>query len=325
MARVGAPGTLPALHRGLSLALVCLCAAAACGDRAAAPPVAAAAAATADFDGARAFKDLEALVELGPRPAGSEGAAQARALIRERLKQAGWRVETHDFSVPRPGASAVAMTNLIAHRGSASGPHTLLITHYDTKNIPGMKFVGANDGASGVAVLLELARVTAADPGSAQLELVFFDGEEAFGKNIDQNDGLYGSKALAERMAKDGSLAQVKAIVLVDMVGDSDLNLATDLRSAPELRKAFEAAAARLGLPPPFDPAQEMGVIDDHTPFQEHGVEQALALIDFQYGSRRSPGPRWHTASDTLDAVSAQSLDRVGKILVEMLRRPEHG
>jgi peptidase M28-like protein len=311
-------GTRPAL-RVASLALVCLLAA--CGERGAAPPVAAAPAAP-EFDGARAFRDLEALVKLGPRPAGSEAAGQARTLIRERLKQAGWQVESHEFSVPRRGGAAVAMANLIAHRGSPGGPRTLVITHYDTKDLAGIAFVGANDGASGVAVLLELARVTAGDPGSAALELVFFDGEEAFGANITEVDGLYGSKALAQRMAGDGSLAQVKAVVEVDMVGDSDLNLALDLRSAPAMRQAYERAAARLGFPAPFDPGQAMGVIDDHTAFQDRGVEQTLALIDFQYGSRRSPGPRWHTGGDTLEAVSAASLERVGKTLLEMLRAP---
>lgn len=290
----------------------------ACGERGAAP----AAPHASDFDGARAFRDLEALVNLGPRPAGSAALTAARTLIRDRLRQAGWSVEAHEFSVARPGASPVPMVNLIARRGSPAAPRTLLVTHYDTKNIPGIAFVGANDGASGAAVLLELARVTAADSPPPPLELVFCDGEEAFGANITDDDGLYGSKALAARMASDGSLAQIGAVVLVDMVGDRDLNLALDMRSSPALRNRFEAAAAKLGFPAPFDPRQAMGVIDDHTPFQERGVDEVLALIDFQYGARSSPGPRWHTAGDTLEAVSADSLNRVGRTLVEALRSP---
>lgn len=298
------------------LAIACALALA-CGERAAAP----AAPRASDFDGARAFRDLEALVNLGPRPAGSAALTAARALIRERLRQAGWSVEAHEFSVARPGAAPVPMVNLIARRGSPAAPRTLLITHYDTKAIPGIAFVGANDGASGAAVLLELARVTAADVPPPPLELVFCDGEEAFGANITDDDGLYGSKALAARMAGDGSLAQVGAVVLVDMVGDRDLNLALDMRSSPALRRRFEAAAAKLGFPPPFDSRQAMGVIDDHTPFQERGVARSLALIDFQYGSRRSPGPRWHTGGDTLEAVAPESLNAVGRPLVEMLRQ----
>ena len=273
-----------------------------------------------EFDGVRAFRDLAALVQIGPRPAGSSGAALARELIRDRLRQAGWLVEAHEFSVARPHAPAVAMVNLIARRSSSQLARTLVITHYDTKNIPNIAFLGANDGASGVAVLLELARILAADDPPPPVALVFFDGEESFGANIDQGDGLYGSKALAKRMAEDGSLAQVGALVLVDMVGDSDLNLARDLGSSAALRQKFEAASAQLQLPPPFDPDQEMSVIDDHTPFQERGVRDVLVLLDFEYGARISPGPRWHTAGDTLDAVSPDSLARVGKPLVVLLR-----
>jgi peptidase M28-like protein len=108
--------------------------------------------------------------------------------------------------------------------------------------------------------------------------------------------------------------------VLVDMVGDKDLNLASDLGSSSALRARYGAAAAKLGLPAPFDPQQELGVIDDHTPFQDRGIRDFLVLLDFQYGARSSPGPRWHTAGDTLDGVAAQSLDRVGRPLVVLLR-----
>jgi hypothetical protein len=312
------PASLAAL-----LAAACLLGLA-CQEREAAPV--AAGPRSSEFDAARAFRDLEALVRIGPRPAGSAGAAETRALIRDRLRQAGWVVEAHDFTVARPHGAPVAMTNLIARRGSIGAPRTLVVTHYDTKNIPGIAFVGANDGASGVAVLLELARTLASDEPPLPVELVFFDGEEAFGQNITADDGLYGSKALAERMANDGSLAQVRAVVEVDMVGDRDLNLALDMRSSPTLIQSFESAAAQLGLPPPFDPQQAMGVIDDHSSFQDRGVEEVLALIDFQYGSRVSPGPRWHTAGDTLEAVSADSLSSVGRTLTAALRtRPAAG
>jgi peptidase M28-like protein len=310
---------LSPLARTVSVLLIAALGLVSCSDRAATSPAPAPAAAPG-FDGGRAFRDLESLVQLGPRPSGSDGASRARALIAERLKQAGWHVETHGLQVTRPGGGKVDMVNLIARRSGATGPaRTLVVTHYDTKSFSAFTFVGANDGASGAAVLLELARVTGGDARADPLALVFFDGEEAFGESINEEDGLYGSKALAQRMADDGSLKELRSVVLVDMVGDKDLNLALDLRSAPALRTAFERAAEKLGLPRPFDPAQALGVIDDHTPFQERGIEQTLALIDFQYGSRRSPGPRWHTADDTLEAVSADSLNRVGKTLVEFL------
>lgn len=298
---------------------------AACSDQSAAPspPASAsssAASARATFDGARAFRDLEALVQIGPRPAGSPGAAQARERIRERLRQAGWPVEEHAFEAHPKGRSPVPMVNLLARKDGASVDRIVLITHYDTKDIPGVHFLGANDGASGAAVLIELARVLAADALPLGVELVFADGEEAFGPSINADDGLYGSNALAERMQSDGSLAHVRAVILVDMVGDRDLNLAWDLGSSARLRDIFLREARGLGETELFDLASAMSVIDDHTPFQQRGVEDVLVLLDFQFGARASPGPLWHTAGDDLSAVSEASLKRVGKVLVEGVR-----
>jgi hypothetical protein len=283
-------------------------------------PAPSASTATAGFDSARAFRDLEALVQIGPRPAGSAGAARARELIRERLRQAGWPVEEHAFQAHPKGRPPVPMVNLIARKDGAGADRLLLITHYDTKDIPGVHFVGANDGASGAAVLLELARVLAGDALPLGVDLVFADGEEAFGPNIDDEDGLYGSSALAERMQKDGSLARVRAVILVDMVGDRDQNLVYELGSSPLLRELFVREAARLGDDELFDLASATSVIDDHTPFQQRGVPHVLALIDFQFGARKSPGPLWHTAGDDLASVSEASLGRIGRVLVEGVR-----
>jgi len=305
---------------GRALAVLAIVFAIACGEQESAPP---AAGAPTAFDGARAFADLEALVRIGPRPAGSPGAARARELIRERLRQAGWPIEEHAFEARPPGASPVPMVNLIARRDGASAERVLLITHYDTKSIPGIAFVGANDGASGTAVLLELARVLAAAELPLTTELVFTDGEEAFGVSITEQDGLYGSTALAERMRRDGSLAQVRSVVLVDMVGDRDLNLVVDLGSSALLRGIFAREAEALGFGEIVDQNAIMALIDDHSPFASRGVEHVLALIDFQFGARVSPGPLWHTAGDNLDAVSAASLNSVGGVLVEAVRAIE--
>lgn len=301
------------LRAALAAALIAA-AASACGERAAVEPPTAA---RAGFDGARAFAELEELVRIGPRPAGSPGAARARELIRERLRQAGWVVEEHAFEAGPPGAKPRSLVNLIARREDSAAERVLLITHYDTKDIPGIRFVGANDGASGAAVLLELARVLAAQELPLAVELVFADGEEAVGASITAQDGLYGSNALAERMREDGSLERVRSVILVDMVGDADLNLVVDRGSSPLLREIFAREAERLGLGAIIDPTAEMTVIDDHTPFSALGVEHVLAVIDFQFGGRVSPGRLWHTAGDTLESVSASSLNSVGRVLVE--------
>lgn len=273
---------------------------------------------TGGFDGARAFADLRDQVAIGPRPAGSEGAERTRALISERLRQAGWPVEAHRFQAEPPDGSTIEMVNLIARQPGESEDTLVLAAHYDTKPIPGVRFLGANDGASGVAILLELARVWGRRRGPFTVELVFFDGEEARGSNITARDGLYGSRALAERMQADGALERVRAFVLVDMVGDRDLNIAIDQNSSAELRALFGEVAGDL-----VDPSHRLRLIDDHMPFRERGVGKVLALIDFQYGSRRSPGPLWHTAGDGLDGVSAESLNRVGDALVQLVSRLE--
>jgi Zn-dependent M28 family amino/carboxypeptidase len=267
------------------------------------------------FDAQRAFEDLRAQVELGPRPAGSEASERTREFIRTRLRQAGWPVEEHVFEAAPPQGQPVRMVNLIATRPGASSDTLMLAAHYDTKPIPGVRFVGANDGASGVAVLLELARVFSSESGPLGVKLVFFDGEEAFGERIGGGDGLFGSRALAERMQSDGSLKQVRTLLLFDMVADRDLNLAIDLNSAPQRREQLARIAGSL-----VDPEQSMRIVDDHMPFVERGLRDALLLIDFQYGSRSSPGPLWHTAADDLAGVSAESLNRIGSVAVELVR-----
>jgi hypothetical protein len=268
----------------------------------------------ARFDAQRAFTDLRDQVALGPRPAGSPAAARTRELIRERMVQAGWVVEAHDFEARPPGAPPIAMTNLIATRRGRRPGVILLGAHYDTKAIPGVHFVGANDGASGVALLLELARALGPEPGELTLRMVFFDGEEAAGPTITGEDGLFGSTALAERMERDGTLQNVRALLLFDMIADRDLNLAVDLNSSPALRALLEEKARAL-----VDPSHRLYLTDDHMPFRRRGLDEVLALIDFQYGARTSPGPRWHTAADDLTGVSAQSLNAVGAVALELV------
>jgi len=274
------------------------------------------------FDGDRAYRDLVDLVRIGPRPAGSEGAAKARELIGERLRQAGWRVDEHRLAV-QLGDQRLDLVNLIGVLPGQREERILVGTHYDTKRLPG--FVGANDGASGTALLLELARALGDAPRPYTVWLVFFDGEEALGPEITRNDGLFGSRALAAEMAREGELERVRALLLVDMVGDRDLHLTEDVTSSPALRQALAEEAARLGLGEVLRGGGSLRVIDDHTPFQEQGLDEVLALIDFQFGADSTPGPLWHTTGDDLQAVAAESLNSVGRLLVELLQRIERG
>ena len=303
----------------LVFCLVCL----ACTGRSGEAPLDLGGTPAARFDGERAFSDLRALVEIGERSAGSPGAAKTRALIRERLGQAGWLAEPHRFSARAEGQGVLTLENVLAKRPGRSERIILVGAHYDTKRIDGIRFVGANDGASGVAVLLELARVLGPGPGEFPIWLVCFDGEEAFGGNISDWDGLYGSRALAAQMARDGSLERVGAFVLLDMVGDRDLDLVNDTGSSPRLRRFLREEAERMGVGEIVERGSRLHVVDDHVPFRERGVEDVLLLMDFQFGGRRVPGPYWHTERDDLAAVSAESLNTVGRLTVLILERIE--
>jgi Zn-dependent M28 family amino/carboxypeptidase len=188
----------------------------------------------------------------------------------------------------------------------------LLGGHYDTKYFKDFRFVGANDGGSSTALLLELIRRLAAAPREYTYWVVWFDGEEAL-VSWTASDSLYGSRRLAAELARAGGLP--RAMVLVDMIGDRDLGILRDTYSTPWLRDILWASAARLGHSRHFL-GTEMAVEDDHAPFLRAGVPGAL-LIDFDY-------PPWHTADDTLDKVSARSLAVVGDVVLDALPAIEH-
>ena len=264
------------------------------------------------FDAERAFADLEAQVEIGLRPSGSSGAREAARLIADRLVAAG----VAHVQRQRPYANVVGRL-----RGSGTG--TVVVgAHYDTKDvIPA--FVGANDGASGVAVLLELARTLPRRLPGPSIELVFFDAEEARGDRPFEIDGMRGSRqyvALAGAGGGKGSppLREIEAMVLFDMVGDCELQIPLEANSDPELYELFaRAAETRNGSPAPFD-GTTGPIADDHIPFLAAGVP-AVDLIDFDYGPGPTPGTWWHTPHDTLNQVCPESLDAVGEAALKVI------
>jgi len=254
---------------------------------------------TADrFDGALAWRLLREQVALGPRPAGS--AASRRLARRMASLLPGGRLE----AVP---GEPRGMRNVVG-RLPGTRPAIVLGAHYDTLDEPG--FVGANDGASGVAVVVAAARALSRirrPAGAPELRFALFDGEEAPPGADFLEGGVRGSRAYARRHGDD-----VAALVLVDMVGDRDLSIPREASSDRRMWARLRAAARRVGTQRVF-PARTAGrILDDHTPFQERGIP-AIDLIDFTF-------PAWHTDRDDLRAVSERSLDAVGETVVELLR-----
>jgi glutaminyl-peptide cyclotransferase len=245
------------------------------------------------FDGGAAFRLLREQVELGPRPAGSEASRRLGERLRGMLPRGRFQ--------PVPGG----LRNVIGTvRGREPG-YIVVGAHYDTKDIPG--FVGANDGASGTAIVTQLAR-TIRRPRHTIL-FVLFDGEESPRGTPDsdfEEEGLRGSKVAAR------ALRDARAMVLLDFVGDRRLSIPREANSRPGLWRRLRAAAKRVGAGAAFPPETGGGVLDDHIPFLRVGVP-AIDLIDFDF-------PCFHLRCDDLSAVSERSVDAVGETVYELLR-----
>jgi Zn-dependent M28 family amino/carboxypeptidase len=264
------------------------------------------------FDGAAALRHVERLVAIGPRVAGSPGGMKAREYIAAELRKLkGVQVQVRPFQAPTPHGT-LAMANVVAVVPGRRPDVVMLAGHYDTKLYTEFRFVGANDGGSSAALLLELARRLAAAPRDYTYWLVWFDGEEARVTWTDR-DSLYGSRRLAEDLATARQLP--RAMILVDMIGDRELQIRREAHSAGWLTEIIWETAARLGYGRHFV-RDSLPVEDDHVPFLRLGVPAAL-LIDFDF-------PAWHTAEDTLDKISAESLAIVGQVVLESLPSVEH-
>jgi glutaminyl-peptide cyclotransferase len=261
------------------------------------------------FDSTRAYTHVRDQVALGPRPAGSPANIKTREYLIRTLAQAGYTAVEQPFDASTP-VGRVKMANVIATLPGDRPERIVIASHFDTKPIDEFRFVGANDGGSSTGALLELARVLKSRPRPPfTIEFLFFDGEEAWGEWRDPNH-TYGSRHYVTAARSAGTLASLKALILLDMIGDRGLNLRRDTNSTPWLTDIVWAAAKRLGhgahfLDEPFP------VEDDHIPFLKAGVP-AVDLIDLDYAD-------WHQAGDTLDKVSARSLQVVGDVVLAAL------
>jgi glutaminyl-peptide cyclotransferase len=269
--------------------------------------------AAATFDGTRAFDHLKAQVALGPRPAGSAGIRQTRAYITRQLSAMGLTVQEQPFVATTP-IGPVEMVNLIAVLPGKRADRVLFTGHYDTKLYKDIVFLGASDGASSAAVLIELVRSLKDQPREFTYEFVWFDGEEAVVDWDIDTDSTYGSRYYVQAAQKAKALASVKAMILVDMVGHRELRIERDSHSAPWLTDLIWAAAKRLGHGDIFLDVTTT-IEDDHLHFVRAGVP-SVDIIDLNHFIARG---HWHTAGDNLDAVSARSLQIVGDVLLAAL------
>lgn len=278
------------------------------------------------FDGKHAYDEyLTAQMDFGARPAGSIALRQTGDYIIEQLKQNGWQVETQEFDY-----RGIPIRNITGKFGA--GDLIILGTHYDTrpradqdKQNPNAPVPGANDGASGVAVLLELARALDKAKLKNEIWLAFFDAEDNGGLNAcdlrvapqqdptalcDTNewDWSIGAQHVAENLP-----TTPQAVIVVDMIGDADQNIYYERNSDAQLQETLWQIADKLGYRQWFIPEFKWSMSDDHTPFLQKGI-RAVDLIDFDY-------PSWHTTQDTADKVSAASLERVGRVLETWVER----
>jgi Zn-dependent M28 family amino/carboxypeptidase len=258
------------------------------------------------FDGEIAYGHVQAQCDLGPRPTGSPASRATADYITAHLEDLGWSVETQEFTY-----RGTPVRNVVGKLGE--GPVIILGAHYDTRRSadeedPTVPVVGANDGASGVAVLLELARVLDLEKLRHQVWLAFFDAEDNGGLN--GWEWCVGSSYMADHLE-----VAPQAVIVADMVGDADQQLYLEGNSDPALQRRLWDIAATLGYTQTFVSEYRWTMYDDHVPFAQRGIP-AVDIIDFDY-------PYWHTTQDTPDKVSPQSLERVGRVLETYLEEGE--
>lgn len=272
--------------------------------------------ATSPFQESRAWADLEHIVALGPRPAGSEAMVKQQEYILSELRKAGLKTREFAFVAATPLGER-PMKNIVGIvQGTRSGV-IMLSGHYDTKYLPGITFVGANDGGSSTAWLLEMARVLGARREGRSIWITFFDGEEAF-QHWSEKDSLYGSRHLVSALRTSGELTGLNLLINIDMIGDCYLAVFKD-GGAPEWASEIVwNTARRQGYSRNFSNFPT-DVGDDHVPFREAGIP-ALELIDFSYGgSRLDHNKNWHTAEDSLEKVCPRSLRAIGDVIYHAL------
>jgi Zn-dependent M28 family amino/carboxypeptidase len=265
-----------------------------------------------ELSGERAMEYVRAQVELGPRPPGSPASQKCREFIERELNGFGYRVDRDTFTARTPYGS-IQMHNLVAKKGDGELGVIALATHYDTKLMEGIRFVGANDAGSSTGLLLELARVLAESREPLDYWFLFLDGEEAF-VEWSTFDSTYGSRHLAKRWKEEGIVPKIRALILLDMIGDKDLDIWYETNSTRRLMNLVWNTAKEMDLESILSDIRG-AVSDDHISFLDVGIP-SVDIIDLNFG----PGNSYHhTSEDSLDKVSPESMEKVGNLVLAVL------
>ncbi len=266
--------------------------------------------------GDRAMDEVANFVALGPRDSGTDGCERAAAYLAKRLKDCGLTPETDEFIANSPKGDTT-FRNVTATVSGESDEIVLLVSHYDTKSGISSEFAGANDSGSSTGLLLELMRsIQGVESRPLTVMAAFVDGEECM-VSYGPNDGLQGSSRLASQLSKSGMAKKVKAVIVMDMIGDGDLSVTIPRNSTRKLVSMAFRAASEEGIRKEFI-LLDRTVGDDHVPFLRKGMK-AVDLIDFQYGSKPGLNDYWHSEEDTMDKLSSESLHHVGRVVIRML------
>jgi len=272
----------------------------------------------AAFGGKRALDETARFLAVGPRCAGTEGAERAAKYIEDRLKTIGADPAIDEFRELTPDGEKV-FRNVYAEITGSRNAFIIVASHYDTKQGISADFAGANDSGSSTGILLELARVLKGSRlAGPTILLAFLDGEECL-KEYGPSDGLHGSRYLARTLARNARVPRTVAAIVVDMVGDANLNISIPRNSSPDIVSLVFQSATEENVRLKFSLGAGE-ILDDHEPFIRAGIK-AVDIIDFDYGSEPGRNDYWHTGKDTIDKLSTDSLQITGRVLIRTLNK----
>ncbi len=291
--------------RTISLLIItCLCS---CSEKPPAPP---------KVDGNLALEFASAVYGIGPKASGSEGAHKAANYIKNTISGIGFSAEIDEWRQVDGEGVETTYRNISATVPGKKKDFIIVGSHYDSKKIATVpSFAGANDGASSTGLLLAALKAlkTSGSKPPCTLKFVFLDGEECLVK-YSAGDGLAGSKRLATQLRHTGSFSSCRAVVIMDMIGDRDLNISIPSNSSQELTDALIGIAGKSDLKGLVS-RSPAAITDDHVPFLELGIP-AIDVIDFNYGENNR---YWHTEGDTIDKLSPGSLEASGTLMMELI------